>query len=348
MTLRMKHVLILLALAAAACSRPAADADPTPTALVTTVPVQRADLAETATAYGAAEFSPDAERTLTAPVEAVVGQVLAPAGTPVRAGQPVVTLKLSPTSALDVAKARQDAQVAQAAYARAVRLRAGGLASDADVETARAASATASQTAGSLGARAGGGLVLRAPVAGVVETVTLGPGDTAAQGAAIAKVGALGDLRIRLALDAKVAATITPGAVVRVSPLSGGGERFGVVASVDPRLDPATRLASVVVRVSAAGFVPGEPLQGAIVVTDHPGALTVPRASLLYDGDQPYLFVAVGGVAHRRDVRLGAQAADKVEIAQGVAPGDKVVVDGAAALDDGMAVREGAPTGPAA
>ena len=236
----------------------------------------------------------------------------------------------------------------QAAYARAVRLRAGGLASDADVEAARAASATASQTAGSLGARAGGGLVLRAPVAGVVETVALGPGDTAAQGAAIAKVGALGDLRIRLALDAKVAATIAPGAVVRVSPLSGGGERFGVVASVDPRLDPATRLASVVVRVSAAGFVPGEPLQGAIVVTDHPGALTVPRASLLYDGDQPYLFVAVGVVAHRRDVRLGAQAADKVEIAQGVAPGDKVVVDGAAALDDGMAVREGAPTGPAA
>jgi RND family efflux transporter MFP subunit len=349
MTWTMKRALILLAFAVTACAKPAEDTDPKPTAAVTTIAVQRADLPETVTAYGAAEFSPDAEHTLTAPVEAVVGQIVAPAGTSVKAGQPIVILKPSATSGLDLAKAHQDAQVAQAAYARALRLRGGGLASDADVETARAAAASAAATAGSLGARAGDGLILRAPVAGVVESIALAPGDTAAQGVAVAKVGALSEVRVRLGLDSRAAASVTPGASVRISPLSGGGvERLGVVASVDPRLDAQTRLASVIVRVPAGVAAPGEPLQGVLVLRNHRGALVIPRASLLYDGDQPYVFVAAGGIARRHDVKLGVRSGDQVEIVQGAAPGDRVVVDGAAALDDGMAVREAPPAGPAA
>ena len=90
--------------------------------------------------------------------------------------------------------------------------------------------------------------------------------------------------------------------------------------------------------------MPGDP--HTVGVQDE--GLAPERTQLAWGRTGLAVVVAVGVVAHRRDVRLGAQAADKVEIAQGVAPGDKVVVDGAAALDDGMAVREGAPTGPAA
>lgn len=337
----IRRALVLAALLGlSACSKAKEDADPTPTALVTTAAVQTGQIAQTVTAYGAAEVAPDGERSLVAPVEAVVGQVLAPAGTPVRAGQPVIALKLSPASALDLAKARDDASVAEAAYARAQRLRAGGIDSDADVETARAAAAAASDNARSLQGRAGGALVLRAPFAGVVESLALAPGAQAAQGAELAKLGAAGAVRIRLGVDARTAASLATGAVVHLTPLAGGPERDGTVASIDPQLDPQTRLATVIVRAASAGLAAGEPLKGEIVTATHAGAAVIPRAALLYDGDQPYVFVAAGGAAHRHDVKLGLTDDQRAEVVQGVAAGERVVVEGAAALDDGMAVRE--------
>jgi len=49
--------------------------------------------------------------------------------------------------------------------------------------------------------------------------------------------------------------------------------------------------------------------------------------------------VSAGGTAHRRDVKIGADGADRIEISDGLKAGEQVIVDGAAALDDGMAVR---------
>jgi RND family efflux transporter MFP subunit len=326
----------------AACSKGPADADATPTALVTTTLVARGDIAETVTAYGAVEFNPDAERSLTAPVEAVVTAVLAPAGTTVAAGQPVVSLKLSPASQLDLGKAEADAAAATAAYARAQRLRASGLDSDADVETARAAAASAEQSARSLSSRAGGALVLRAPIAGVVEAVTPAPGDTVATGASVGKVGALSGLRIRLGVEPAAAARLSRNAAVRLSPLAGGPEQTASVLSIDPRLDAQTRLASVIVRAPGGSLAPGEPLKGVIVLAEHSGAAVIPRAALLYDQEKPYVFVVAKAAAHRRDVVLGAGDDDRVEVTSGLNVGDRIVVEGASALDDGMAVREGA------
>ena len=79
------------------------------------------------------------------------------------------------------------------------------------------------------------------------------------------------------------------------------------------------------------------------MLRERSGVLIAPRAALLYDGEQPYVFVIVGGVAHRKAVKLGALDGDRVEIVQGLAAGDRVAVDGAAALEDGMAAHEGKP-----
>ncbi len=344
----MKPAPILILLLLAACAKGKGEAEPTPTALVTTAVAARAPMADTVAAYGAAEFDPNAERTLAAPVEAVIAQILAPAGTQVRAGQAVVVLKQSPASVLELNKAKADAAAASQAYSRAQRLRASGLDSDADVEVARAAAASAVETAKSLDARSGAALTLRAPIAGVVETAPLAPGDLAAQGAAVAKLGALGGLRVRLGVEAQAAAGIKTGAAVRLAPLAGGQEQTVTVTSVDPRQDPQTRLASVIVRAPAGAFAPGQPLRGEIVVRQEPAATVIPRAAVLYDQEQPYVFVVQNSAAHRRDLKLGAENDDKVAVVQGLAPGDRVVVEGASALDDGMAVREGKAVAPKA
>ena len=345
--------ILILTLCLAACAKGEADKDPTPTALVTTAVATQARVDDTVTAYGAAEFDPGAEHSLTAPVEATVAKIIAPPGTRVRAGDPVVALTASPASALDLQKAKTDAAAADAALDRALRLKSAGLDSDADVESARATALAADGLARSLSARAGSALTLRAPTAGVVESIALAPDDLAAQGAAVAKIGDLNGLRVRLGLEAQDAAVIQPGAGVLISATAGNADEAASVSGIDPRLDPQTRLASALVVAAPGLFVPGEPVKGVIVLHAHPAATVIPRAAVLYDQEQAYVFVVQASAAHRRDVKLGAEDGDLIAVSQGLTPGERVVVAGASALDDGMAVREGqaaasAPASPAA
>ena len=339
----MKRSLIL-ALLLMGCSPKESTEDAKPTALVSTIQVERGGVEDAITAYGAAEILPQGEHGLAAPIEAVVATVTAPAGTQVRAGQPVVTLAASPATRLDVEKAAHDAETANAAYARAQRLRATGLDSDADVETARAAAASANETRRTLAARTGAALVLRAPVSGVVEAVALAPGDLAAAGANVAKVGDPSALRARLGVEPAVIGSIREGDTVRLTPAAGGAETVGSVAAVDPRADPQTRMSSVMVSLpSGRGLSPGAALRGVIVLSRRQGAILIPRAAVLYDQDQPYVFAVSGATAHRFNVVLGAEQGDRVEVAHGLGAGARIVVDGAAALEDGMAVREAPP-----
>jgi RND family efflux transporter MFP subunit len=334
-------LIFILPLALCACSpKSDEDADVKPVALVTTAPVARGTIDETVTAFGAAETAPGAEHSLAAPLEGVVARIDAPAGSTVKAGQAVVTLTPTPASRTDARKTDVDAGAAKAAYERALRLRAGGLDSDADVETARAADQAAAAAQAASQARLAG-LTLRAPAAGVVEQVAMAPGDVAPAGALVAKVGSVADLRLRLGVEPGTAARIRPGAAVRLSPLGGGATVAAHVTAIDPRADPQTRLASLILAPDGGGLTPGQPVSGEVVVAAHQNALLIPRAAVVYDQDQPSVFVIAGGQAHRRPIKLGVATADKAEVLDGLAAGDHVAVEGAAELDDGMAVREG-------
>ncbi|HYZ47347.1 MAG TPA: efflux RND transporter periplasmic adaptor subunit, partial [Sphingomonas sp.] len=138
----MKTIMALAPLALlAACSGGAAEEGepPAPTATVRTATATLGATSDTVSAYGLAEAGPGGQHALTVQTEARLAEIIAPTGTAVRAGQVVAVLRPTPASQLDVAKANSDAAAANAALARAQRLRADGLVSDADVETARAA-----------------------------------------------------------------------------------------------------------------------------------------------------------------------------------------------------------------
>ena len=65
----------------------------------------------------------------------------------------------------------------------------------------------------------------------------------------------------------------------------------------------------------------------------------MPRAALLYSGEQVYLFIADGKKAQRRDVKTGVRDGDAVEITDGLKTGESVIVSGNSVLEDGMAIR---------
>ncbi|WP_375395753.1 efflux RND transporter periplasmic adaptor subunit [uncultured Sphingomonas sp.] len=343
----MKNFLPLatLALLGGCGSGTADDAEkkPDPIALVRTAPATLGAAADQVTVYGAAEAAPGAERSVIAPAEAIVARIVAPTGTAVKAGQAIVELRPSRTTATDFAKASSEAAATAAAFARAQRLRADGLVSDADVETARAAAQTAQAARAHLG-MAGGALTLRAPVAGTVQGLSARTGDQIAAGAAIATIAIRGDLRARFGIDPALVQRIHTGQALAFNSVAGDAHATSSVTGVDSSIDATTHLASIYARVPAAtGVGPGEPLRAAVSVGGGgAGGITIPYAALLDDGGRSYVFVVKGGAAHSVDVSPGNSIGDRIAIRKGLQPGDQVVTQGGTGLEDGMKVRTGA------
>ncbi len=338
-----RSLIVGLALMAAACSGAdtASDtaSDSAPVALVKLAPASLGSGVDQITVYGAAEPGPEGKMSLVAPAEAKVVAIVAPAGTKVGQGQVIVRLSASPTTRADGAKAAADAAAANKALARTTRLRADGLMSDADVETARAAAAAANALQASFASKAGG-LTLRAPAAGNVETVSVAPGDLLQPGAAVATVARVGDVRVRFSVDPDTARTLRPGMALNIvgdasrAPLTVRIESIGAV------VDPQTKNTAVFARIpAAAGIVSGETLTATIEAGATANALTIPYAALLDDGGQPYAYVVAGGVAHRRDLAIKPSGGDRVIVTRGLKPGEQVVVEGGTAVEDGMKVR---------
>lgn len=335
----LSPVLLLLA----GCGSGASDEEKAPeaSALVRTAPAALSAVRDDLTVYGAAEPAPGGERALVSPSEAVVATVNAISGTTVRAGQAILTLRASPATGIEAARSNAEAAAATAAYARATRLRADGLVSDADVETARAAMAAA-RAAISVRRVGVDGLVLRAPIAGVVQGLAAKPGDQIAAGASIGSIVSHGDMRARFGVDPAVAQRIHVAQPISISAIARGVPIASRVDGVDPLVDATTRLASVYARVPAGALVsPGEPLRGTITVSGSGSAsvVTIPYAALLDDGGRSYVFVVRNGVARSRDVSPGNSAGDRIEIVKGLASGEQVVTEGGTALEDGMKVR---------
>lgn len=335
--MKIRECFCLLSLSLlTACSSSPEEAATQPQALVTLAPVKQQNIGETVTLYGAADAGPSGKASLVAPIEARLVAIEAPTGSAVRQGQAIVRLAPGPIATADISKARSDAQSAYAAYARAIRLRADGLVSDADVETARAAKTAATATLASLTLQ---NLTLRSPLPGHVETINGVPGDLIPAGTAIVSISGNGAARARFGVDPGLVHHLRPGAPILVSG-AGMVETQARLTAVDPTVDPQTKLASAYAALPSKGqWQVGETLTGKATLTGANASLVIPYAALLDDGGQPFVFVVAKGIANRHDVITGPTDGSIVAISKGLSTGDKVVVAGGTALEDGMKVR---------
>ena len=310
-----------------------------PVALVSLARAEQGVIAAEVSLYGTAESGAAGKQALAAPTDAVVSSIAAPVGTRVATGDVVAVLRAAPNTRLDLIKAATDARAADAAFARAQRLRTDGLVSDAEVESARAAATSARATQASLSGRVGS-LTLRALAPGFVETLLVKPGDLVTAGTSIATIGRADDVRAHFGADPMTVRALKPGMSLRILPSTGRAALSVPIESVNPAIDPVTRLASVFARLpAAAGIGSGETLQAKVELSVAGSGLTIPYAALLDDGGQPFVYVAKDGVAHRHDVETGPAMGERVAITKGISANDQVVTQGGTALEDGMKVR---------
>ncbi len=340
-SIRIRIRILVLTLALAGCSDTSDEVKRAgdPVALVTLARATTGDIAQTIPLYGQVERDGESQVALTAPVEAMVMRIAAPTGSAVAPAQLIARLSLSPGSRAQYRTAAADAKAASLALARAERLRADGLAGDADVEAARARSAAASALVASLDER-NAALVLRAPHAGFIDATAASPGDLVQPGAVIATLSKTGAVRARFGIDPAQVRGLSVGMPLEIHPGDGSPPFTASIASISPVADSGTRLASVLAHIAASqGLAAGQPLSASVAIRTSRAVVSIPYAALLDDGGQPFVFVASGGVAQRRDVEIGASDGQSVAILAGVQDGEMVVVAGATGVKDGLKVR---------
>ncbi len=117
-----------------------------------------------------------------------------------------------------------------------------------------------------------------------------------------------------------------------------GKEFPGEVTIVNLTADAATKkfLVETVFDNPGLNLRPGTFGDVMLDVKTRDAALAVPQSAIL---ENRYVYIVQGGRAVKRDVSLGIQNTEWVEVLNGVAEGEVVIVDGNYGLEEGAAVR---------
>ena len=115
-------------------------------------------------------------------------------------------------------------------------------------------------------------------------------------------------------------------------------------AALDPRILPDMGIKVTFLRggndetAPAAQPAASAKATASLDVATRSRAVLVPKAAVLMEGAQGFVFVVRGEVVERRAVKLGGADGDRLEVVAGLQPGDQVVVSPPADFKDGARV----------
>lgn len=115
----------------------------------------------------------------------------------------------------------------------------------------------------------------------------------------------------------------------------------GTVVRLSPSMDPGTHSFRVEVEVDNTLELlrPGMFVQASIIFARHDDVVIVPRDAVTQRAGRNVVFVIDGQRAVRRNVSLGITQDDKIEVREGVKPGERIVVRGLETLIHDTRVR---------
>lgn len=284
----------------------------------------------------------------------VAGEIIAVEareGEPVRAGQ--ILVRLDATDAeLRLRQAQQQVASAQAQWDIARRaltnnqaLVAQGFISPTALETSvsneAAAQATlkAAQLAADLAARARDDATLRAPMSGIVAQRHAQPGERVSVDARLLDLVDLSQLEVEVAVPPEEAALLKPGAAARMRVEGIDSELNARVARISPRAQTGSRAVLAYLSLS-----PHPALRQGLFASGHVDAqsreaVSVPSSAVRADRPLPYVIVLDGNRLTARTVRTGATSrtadADRIEIVEGLAAGERVLAGTVRAVAEG-------------
>lgn len=175
-------------------------------------------------------------------------------------------------------------------------------------------------------------LQLRSPVNGQVGQLLVAERANVAAGAGLLTVVDLSSMEVQMQVAESFARDL---AIGMPGEISGNGRQFrALVSSVSPEVVNG----EVAARLRFEGDMPAQLRQNQrlsvrVLLDRRDKVVTVNRGSFVEEGGGRFAYVVQDGQALRRNVKLGAQSLSKVEILEGLKPGEQVVISGAQAFN---------------
>lgn len=300
---------------------------------VTVVPARTGLAMDAVYATGVVDYARQAN--IAAVVSAPIVSVDVVEGQTVERGQTLARLEDGPQAA-SAAQLEAQAALSRAVERRATRLADEGYGPKADAEDAqaqrRAAEAAARSAAASLRFYR-----VTAPFRGVITRSEADVGNLATPSTVLFTLAAADTLRVTAQVDERDIEGLTPGRLALISADGLPGQVIrGQVTAVTPAGDPEARVFRVRVALPRSVLLrPGMTVDVNIILATRASAVLIPAAAVKEDR----AWVAAGGKAEPRTLKIGARADGSVEVVSGVRPGERVIVDPPDGLRAGRAVK---------
>lgn len=180
------------------------------------------------------------------------------------------------------------------------------------------------------------------PIGGEIERKYLNAGSYVDGNALLYHVVDNQRLELEMFVSANDLGRIKEGQVVRFSVPSYPSEAFEArIKTINPAVQAVSRSISVraVVSNTARKLKAGMFARGRIVTGIQPDGYMVPANAVWRRANQaPFVYVVEEGTAHKREVTLGLEQPEGVEIISGLKPGDQIVTEQYMELADGSKV----------
>jgi cobalt-zinc-cadmium efflux system membrane fusion protein len=182
---------------------------------------------------------------------------------------------------------------------------------------------------------------------GIVSKRQHNPGDLVEPTAADFVLRVVDPRRLEVAAQVSLndAPRVRMGALARIAAAGGAAPTASLtVASRPAAVQEGT--ATVPIRLafkSPANYPVATPVQIEIDAETHDGVVLVPAAALVHEGQETAVFVLMGDMAQRREVKVGLVDEKHAEIVSGVKSGETVVTSNQNGLPDGTKVSVSQP-----
>jgi len=209
--------------------------------------------------------------------------------------------------------------------------------------------------------------VVRAPFSGTIVTRYVDEGNFASTSTPLFHLADLRVLELPLHLPEKDAATVAVGSDVEIE-LIDGTTFTAKIERRSPVVDPLTGTVKFTIRTRKAfgaagddhggppkkaaagapggkgaadpttppGAAPGAFARARVLVDRRAAAPSLPREAVFQLEGKPHVFVVAEGKAQRREVKLGLEGSERVEILAGLTKDEPVVAEGNAGITEGM------------
>lgn len=182
-----------------------------------------------------------------------------------------------------------------------------------------------------------------APADGTVLAVNYANGASVSSQGPLVRIGMLQALEVEMDIAERYVGSVVLGTEAMATFKAFPDRAFlGKVVRLSPVLNPTSRTLEIGIQLEDPDHLVKSGMFPTITILTEKleGVLVVSRNSVLYEGNQPYVYiVGKSGLSERKNIKVGLVVDDKAEVLDGLKEKDQVIVQGQTLLTEGTSVR---------